>query len=86
MSAGATGRCPRCSGQGGQESRVRMRGVRAETEQETGITASKGGRGRGGGTWSEVFKESLLCFAINRQSDCIFFVGEGRGNDKGRYK
>ena len=45
-SAGATGRCPRGSGQGGQESRVRMRGVRAETEQETGVTASKGGRGR----------------------------------------
>ena len=66
-SAGATGRCPRGSGQGGQESRVRMRGVRAETEQETGVTASKGGRGRGGGTWSEIFKESLLCFAINRQ-------------------
>ena len=44
-----------------------MRGVRAETEQETGVTASKGGRGRGGETWSEVFKESLLCFAINRQ-------------------
>ena len=66
-SAGATGRCPRGSGQGAQESRVRMRGVRAETEQETGVTASKGVRGRGGGTWSEVFKESLLCFAINRQ-------------------
>ena len=42
-------------------------GARVETEQETGVTASKGGRGRGGGTWSEVFKESLLCFAINRQ-------------------
>ena len=67
VSARATGRCPRGSGQGGQESRVRMRGVRAETEQETGVTASKGGRGRGGETWSEVFKESLLCFAINRQ-------------------
>ena len=66
-SAGATGRCPSGSGQGAQESRVRMRGVRAETEQETCVTASKGGRGRGGGTWSEVFKESLLCFAINRQ-------------------
>ena len=66
-SAGATVRCPRGSGQGGQESRVRMRGVRAKTEQETGVTASKAGRGRGGGIWSEVFKESLLCFAINRQ-------------------
>ena len=45
-SAGATVRCSRGSGKGGQESRVRMRGVRAETEQETGVTASKGGRGR----------------------------------------
>ena len=66
-SAGATGRCPRGSGQGGQESRVRMRGVRAETEQETGVTASKRGRGRRGGNWSEVCKELRLCFAVNRQ-------------------
>ena len=46
-SAGTTVRCPRGSGQGGQKSRVRMRGVTAKTEQETGVTASKGGRGRG---------------------------------------
>ena len=29
--------------------------------------SSNRGRGRQGGTWSEVCKESLLCFAVNRQ-------------------
>ena len=62
VSAGATGRCPRGSGQGGQENRVIMRGVRVEPEQEEPWGHfSKGGRG--GLTKSGVFKESLLCFA-----------------------
>ena len=45
VNRGATGRCPRGSGQArkpGEQSRVRMRGVRAETEQEEpGVTPIK---------------------------------------------
>ena len=53
--AGATGRCPRRSGQGGRRAELsKNEGVRVETEQEEpGGTSVRGG---GGQTWFDVLR------------------------------
>ena len=66
----------------GQESgsQVKKREVRTETEQEKpGVTSSNRGRVRERQTRAEIFTESLLCFAENKQQGGMSEGGYKRG-------